>query len=459
MLPAFAKSHNSFSTMKAPQRFSNSIILPSENQNREFDGKLLLACVLAERGFNVIVGPRHQIHNHIAAFPQSIYIAKDFRKPSERILSIIEKLGHCIVAWDEEGLVQPKPEIYYNRRYTETAISHVRHVFAWGPANEKLMLGAPKWPNVPIHHTGNPRIDLLRSEVRDFHADAVTAIKSKYGRFVLFDSNFASFNPAVKTVAPVMAQQAGERSAYFENRQHLFNRWRKILPELAKAISPVRLVIRPHPAEDHALWLDVSKGISTIDVVHEGSALPWILAAEVMLHSGCTTGVEAYVMGKACISFQLDGSAKDLPDALSVAAVSELELVKQVKNVIEGEALRFSEDLEQIAEQALFALQGPLAVDRIAEILEQISQTADAFGPKQITGAVMARLRHLQKTLSAFLPDHKTSKAINALRYPGVSLQETETKIGRFSSVLNRFPNLHVHHISDQIYCVSYGHH
>ncbi len=136
------------------------VIIPSENQTREFDAKLLLACELAQRGFEVVVGARHEIHNKIARFRQGIYFAKDFRKPSERILEIIAGLGHYIVAWDEEGIVQPLPQLYYERRWSLPAIKNVSEVFAWGPANERLMLGAPSWPGIKIHQTGNLRIPI-----------------------------------------------------------------------------------------------------------------------------------------------------------------------------------------------------------------------------------------------------------------------------------------------------------
>jgi surface carbohydrate biosynthesis protein len=445
--------------MTAHQYFPNSIILPSENQTREYDGKLLLACVLAEKGFEVIVGARHDIHNRITSFPKSIYIAKDFRKPSERILSIIAKLGHCIVAWDEEGLVQPKPQVYYERRYTKAAISHVREVFAWGPANENLMLAAPDWPGLPIHHTGNPRVDLLRPELRTFHAEAVATLKARHGRFVLFDSNFASFNPAIKSVAPILAQKSGAHSSYFENRKQLFEHWKELLPNLAKEIAPARLVIRPHPAEDHALWLALAKNSDAIDVIHDGSALPWILAAEVMVHSGCTTGLEAYVMGRVCFSFQPDDAHSDLPDKLSVTVKSEADLIAGVKAVMTGQPLQLTGNQKTVAEQALFALQGPLAVDRIADVLKSLAETPDAFGKRKISGYLEAQARHIQKRFTALMPGHKTSKAINQLRYPGVSLQETTEKVQRFAEILQRFKSVQVQKIGDQIYRVSSQHH
>jgi hypothetical protein len=53
------------------------LIIPSEVRTREFDAKLLLACLASERGFTSIVGCRTNIHLNISSLPRSIYVAKD----------------------------------------------------------------------------------------------------------------------------------------------------------------------------------------------------------------------------------------------------------------------------------------------------------------------------------------------------------------------------------------------
>jgi surface carbohydrate biosynthesis protein len=440
--------------MPNPTPVRSAIILPSENQTREFDAKLLQACVLAERGHMVVVGARHAIHNAIADFAPGIYVAKDFRKPSERILALIAGLGHSIVAWDEEGLVQPLPALYYQRRYSQKSIAHVQHCFAWGPANRRLMEGAPHWPALPIHNTGNPRLDLLRPELRGFHAPEVARLQKAYGRFVLFDTNFASFNPAVSSVAPILAGQGSDVSPYLAGRKRLFERWKKLVPALAKAIAPVKLIIRPHPAESHAVWQNLAQHAANIEVVHSGSALAWILAAEAMLHSGCTTGLEAYFMGKPAISFRPEALvplAHDLPDSLSVIVETEAALISTVQDVIAGETdLKGRADQDALADDAAFARCGPLAVDLIAEKLGALTPS----GHRQLLSIAKARFRQLEKWTTGLNPRHKTSDAVNALRYPGVTLQEAQDKLQLFASVLGRFDGVHIRPLKPHIFVV-----
>ena len=78
------------------------LIIPSETKSREFEPKLLLACMAASAGYPVIVGSRIHIHNAIARLPRGIYFAKDIARSSTRVFKILKKLGFSIVAWDEE---------------------------------------------------------------------------------------------------------------------------------------------------------------------------------------------------------------------------------------------------------------------------------------------------------------------------------------------------------------------
>ena len=104
--------------MNPMKRFPAPLIIPVENQVRELDAKLLLSCVAAERGFRVIMGSRAYIHFKIAAMPRGVYLAKSMRSLSNRMFRIIRNLGHEIVAWDEEALVHPPADIYFNLRLT-----------------------------------------------------------------------------------------------------------------------------------------------------------------------------------------------------------------------------------------------------------------------------------------------------------------------------------------------------
>jgi hypothetical protein len=56
-----------------------ALLIPVENQVRELDAKLLLACVAANRGLPSILGPKREIEFRIASFSRSIFISKSLR--------------------------------------------------------------------------------------------------------------------------------------------------------------------------------------------------------------------------------------------------------------------------------------------------------------------------------------------------------------------------------------------
>ena len=126
-----------------------TIIIPVENQVREFDAKLLLGCVAAERGFPVILGSRTYIHFEADSMPRGVYLAKSMRSLSDRMFTILRKLGHEIVAFDEEGLLRPSDAHYYARRMSEVAVRQVSALLAWGPDNAATFERFPGARDVP----------------------------------------------------------------------------------------------------------------------------------------------------------------------------------------------------------------------------------------------------------------------------------------------------------------------
>ena len=153
------------------------LLIPVENQVREFDPKLLLALIAAERGFSSVIGSRREMEFRIASFPQSLYLSKSMTIRSALLFKAAHKVGHSIVAWDEEALVHLPPDTYFSDRLSPKSIRYVSHLFAWGQDNVDLWRQYPGLPNgTPIHITGNPRVDMLRPEMRPF-------LQKKWRRF------------------------------------------------------------------------------------------------------------------------------------------------------------------------------------------------------------------------------------------------------------------------------------
>ena len=154
------------------------LLIPVENQVREFDPKLLLACVAAKRGFSSVIGSRREMEFRIASFPRGLYLSKSMTIRSALLFKAAHKVGHQIVAWDEEALVHLPPETYFSDRLSPASLRYVSHLLAWGQDNVDLWKQYPSLPNgTPIHITGNPRVDMLRPEMRPFFAEEIENIR------------------------------------------------------------------------------------------------------------------------------------------------------------------------------------------------------------------------------------------------------------------------------------------
>lgn len=183
------------------------LLLPIENQVRELDPRLLLACIAAQRGFPSVIGPLRSLESRITSFPRSVYLSKSMLSGRVKMFQVMIDLGHKIMTLDEEALVHLPPETYFSRRVSPTAIKYVSHLLAWGPDNAQLWREYPHLPeDIRIHITGNPRGDLLRPEMRPFYEKEAEELRNTFGEFILVNTNFNhvnAFYPKMNLFQPV----------------------------------------------------------------------------------------------------------------------------------------------------------------------------------------------------------------------------------------------------------------
>ena len=118
----------------------------------------------------------------------------------------------------------------------------------------------------------------------------------------------------------------------YSSQQRTFSRVVKFLERLRREDPGRTIVIRPHPAEDHRNYTAMFRDVPNVAVVHEGSAVPWLLAAGAVLHCGCTTAIEATLAGKNVVFFQPErhGYEPALAAAFGVQCVTEEDVVEAV---------------------------------------------------------------------------------------------------------------------------------
>jgi len=457
------------------------LLIPVENQVRELDPKLLLACVAGRRGFSSVIGSRREMEMRIDHFPRSIYLSKSMTVRSLLFFWVAAKFGHDIITWDEEALVHLPPDIYFSRRLHPAAIRYVTHLFAWGEENAELWRQYPHLPPaIPIHVTGNPRSDLLRPELHAYYADEIDDIRREFGNFILVNTNFNhvnAFGPDMNLFKPAKTPGAtpkfgraarGMSRSYAEGlRDHklaVFEDFKRLVPELEKHFPNYTIVVRPHPTESHAAYQQIAAGCTRVRVTNQGNVVPWLLCAKALIHNGCTTGVEAFVMRVPAVSYRAtvndvyDNGFYRLPNAVSHPCFSFDELCATLGNILEGRlGMPEGDDRLQLVRHHLAEMDGGrLACERMVDVLERIAVDQDQPLSRSVTHRAdrwLARKGlHLLRQIKSRLPGSHNRPEFQRHRYPGLPLDEVRARIARFQRLLGDDTRLAVEPVTATIY-------
>ena len=449
----------------------STLILPVENQVRELDAKLFLSIVAAERGFPVVLGSRAFVHYRVASIPRGVYLAKSMRKLSNRMFGIVRKLGHEIVAWDEEGLVRfANDEEYYQRRLSPKTVPNVSHLMAWGEDNADVLRRYPHYHGAPIHITGNPRVDLMRPELREFYRPDSDLIREKYGDFVLINTNFGQINHFFSHLGEMKAAVEG-RGPDADNpfdvgrgrlKVRLFEEFRALLPAVCKAFPQHNIVLRPHPSESHEPWQAIAAEHSNLHVINQGSVVPWLLAARALVANGCTTLVEAAVLGLPAVNFRPvsePGLEDPLPQGFGHPAEGIDQVVTTLSAILTNELNSGeSEQQQQLLAHNIAALSGPFAAERMVDVLIAAGynqrQPAPAPLPDYLQGWLQTKIRTGKKRINMHRPGHRNNARYHDHRFPPISVNELQRRIDRLGELTGRFNGIRIQQTSRYMYRV-----
>jgi surface carbohydrate biosynthesis protein len=456
------------------------LLIPVENQVRELDPKLLLACIAAQHGFSSVIGSRRELEFRIDSYPKSIYLSKSMTGRSLIFFRLAKKFDHKIVTWDEEALVHLPAETYFSRRLHPEAIRQVSHLFAWGQDNVELWRQYPHLPdNLPIHSVGNPRTDMLRPEMHPFYEDEVQALRDTYGDFILINTNFNhvnAFGSDMNLFQPV--EKPGETAKFgraakgmsreyaeglSNHKQAVFKDFQQLIPKLDKAFPEQNIVIRPHPTERHDVYNEIAARCSRVHVTNQGNVVPWILASRVVLHNGCTTGIEAFVMGIPAISYRASKSEKydngfyRLPNAVSHQCFNFEQLQDMLQQILAGKLAISDEDERKVlVEHYLASQSGPLSCERMVDVLESFATDENDYsGPSlvdRLQRRIIAEGYHMYKRLKPKLPGSHNRPEFQRHRYPSLPIDMIKLKIERIQQILKDNTRLNITQLSDVLF-------
>lgn len=406
------------------------LIIPVEVQHREFLSRLLIAERAVERGYRVLFGRDTVIRRMAPFLPRGILLDKDLGSVRHGKARRFSRLGYRFSVFDEEATgYYGSPERFLSVRLAGKALDHCHLYFCISETMREAAAAAYPGHAAKFAVSGLPRTDVWRPQMRDLYEKQTRAIREEIGPYLLFCSNFGTIIHA-RGDAFVEKQIRGQARQYDgitarhaeiaeEGRRNL-EAYLEMLPELAARNPDRSLVVRPHPSESVEFWERALGGVPNIRVIARGTASPWILASDCLVHHGCTTGIEAELMGKPQIMYAPHPDSHHETEIMRCFApmVREREaLYEGVAEMLAGKLLR-NRDIGSM-EEWFAHLEGRLVSDHLLDGLDAIRFPGKPLSP-------YARLGwHSPRNLAArFKPRSKAEKTYAGQKWQGTSTTE-----------------------------------
>ena len=301
--------------MSAPPKILNKwLFIPVEVKVRELQAKILLACLAAERGFHIVLGEAHAVRDSLHQLPAGVVLEKGVAPAKVESFAHFRTMGNKVVSWCEEGLVFFNDEDYVRRKVSQEDLEKVEFFFAWGIYHADVISKSFPVMKDRIISSGNPRLDLLRPEFRNIFNDAAQEIRSRFGPFILINTNFSHCNhkkgpgayfDLLRATGKIKTTEEEEFTAgWMAHKKLLFDAFVPMIRKVKESFPEHKIIVRPHPGEDHQVWENFFKENPSIVVWNEGAVIPWIMASSVLIHNGCTTGIEAALLDHPAIAYR-----------------------------------------------------------------------------------------------------------------------------------------------------------
>jgi surface carbohydrate biosynthesis protein len=443
------------------------LFCPVETKVRELDAKTLLACVAAERGHTVVLGDMVELRDIVEFLPRGVYLSKSIPRKMERYFRRYKSLGYGVAAWCEEGLVFFNREYYKREKVCVGTLRYADLFFAWGGNQARVIIEKAPDAENKVRQVGNPRMDMLNRTYRGLYKREADRLRSLYGGYILFNTNFSVANHKIGTEGAFLdAKKRGkfagkdDEDRYWEFHDHrrvIFERTVDLVGAVSNAYPDRRVVVRPHPSENHDTWRDVTKEMSNVDVVFEGPVIPWIMSADVLIHSGCTTAVEAYFLETPAIVFRPVINEEydfELPNRVSMESrdfdevLNAIEIGLAKDEEYQGRRREAGESLGDYIAQ----VDGSCASDRIVDELEAHYRNEPITAENRLYPVARLAKRRVKDYLRAikharFMRRHdgvRPGEEYRRQKLPDIPIGEMEDLVASLKEQSGRFEHVHV---------------
>ncbi len=435
------------------------LYIPIEVKHREFHSRLILSALAASHGYRVLLGKDRTIRRIAPTLPKGIVFDKSLGPARHGKPQRLRRLGHKMVVHDEEATgFFGSPDRFILTRMENETLAACESWYCISLALQQDAASRFTEHKKRFKVSGLMRTDVWRKEFHGFYLSERDRILKQTGRFILFNSNFGAIIHArgdrffKKQVRGMKKEYSGIEQAIDKiTREALPNleAFEQLLPRLAEWFPNHKIVIRPHPSESLAYWENRFAGNGQILVRNQGAAAPWILASDMMIHHGCTTGIEAELMGAQHLMYAPFPDEHHETEVMQVFAPIE-KSEQGVKDFISkniGKPVRTRRTREK--ERFFANLQGKLVTEAIIEDLDKIKIPSGDL-PTSLPLLVKARIWLANNKLRS-----ARDKTYSLQKWPGTSTTEIEEGLVIANQGLGLEQRLKANEVYDEVWEIS----
>lgn len=430
-----------------------TIYLPLEIKARELVSQTLLACKVGELGGRVYLGSKSGIFRALLVkpSPDGTFLYKSGMENPEGFKNLKKRVA-SIAVLDQE--MSPARQILNPAsRFVGQELDFVDRLYYVGKhLSDALFAELPDLPPDKVKTLGWPRVDLWTKRYSYFWEPGAQELRQRFGEFVLFSSDFGVLSEVdlqkriqrqteLSRTDPTFQPIGQTRLQQLESHIHEFPRVVDFLRELDEDSVFPAVVVRPHPSENHSIWARALSGLKKTHLVYEGDVSTFLQASVALLHRGCTTALQAELLGKPTGVVVSPGTSRH--DSAAISAYSRS--VRTVEDALSLVSLDYPVLEPAISPSRVASLDGT-ASEKIAEDLLALTEKAEIPMPpihelvlkKRLWAGVVkgAALRYVRREQRKGLAISKTA-AVNKM--PG------GVRVGEIEEILQ---NLGFDHIS-----------
>jgi surface carbohydrate biosynthesis protein len=285
------------------------IYLLVEESFREMTSRIFIGTECLARGLDVVIAQQWWFGEHMAEIPRGVVLFKGNNRTQAALMKNAKSCGHRITSIEEEAF-GVNYDLELATMFSSDAMDAVDMVFVQGTNHRDFLV--QRFPAVKdrIAVTGNPRSDFLSLGAGAASSEKAAALRRETGEFVLVNTNCGAINPydidtfshysrceSVGVLHPSDPDDMARFESLMAWEHSNLREVSRFLRGFSEKCPSVPVILRPHPSENFTRWEKACAALDNVSVVNDKDHITWMLAARVIVHTGCTTGLEGALLG------------------------------------------------------------------------------------------------------------------------------------------------------------------